>query len=190
MIDPNDDLGEILAPKPGEYPTGLREKLLRQTVALLVRQRWVRRGVRIGAIAAVFLAGGLTGWLARPSSQIEIVSVPQPEVVFVPVIVPVPTPVESGSSGTQEIARQLSSSETELQAEQEDDPKAAARLYKLAGDAFLRDQDYPNATRCYRVFLVRAGDVALSINPDDSWLLTSLKNAVFKEKSDVSKADS
>jgi hypothetical protein len=190
MTEANDDLNEILAPKPGQPATGLREKLLRQTKTRLVRQRWIRRSFRIGAVAAVFLAGGLTGWLARPSPLPEPLPAQVPDVVFVPVIVPVPTPVESGSSGTQEITRQLSGSETELQAEQEDDPKAAARLYKLAGDAFLRDQDYPNATRCYRVFLVRAGDVALSINPDDSWLLTSLKNAVFKEKSHVPKVDS
>jgi hypothetical protein len=111
-------------------------------------------------------------------------------VVCVPVFVPVPTPVDTGSTGTQEIALSLSGSQTELQAEQEDDPNAAARFYKLAGDAFLRDQDYANASRCYRLFLVRVGDTALAINPDDSWLLTSLKNAIFKEKSNVPKTAS
>ena len=185
----NDDLSEILAPRPGQSPSALREKLLRQTEARVVRQRWLRRSTRVAAVAAVFLLGGLTGWLVRP----EPVSVPgpssEPEIVFVPVpvVVPASMPAENGSSGPPEIARQRSASETEMQAEQEDDLTAAARLYKLAGDAFLREENYSNATRCYRLYLVRAGDAALSLNPDDSWLLTSLKNAAFQEKKYVSK---
>jgi hypothetical protein len=190
MSEANDDLGEILAPKPGQSQAGLFEKLLLRTENRLIRQRWARRSGRIGSFALVFLLGGSLGWLARPVPASVPVPVPQPEVVFVPLIVPVPTPVDSGSSGTRDFTLQLSGSDTELQAEQADDPNAVAKLYKLAGDAFLRDQDYANASRCYRHFLVRAGDVALSINPDDSWLLTSLKNAVFKEKSYVSKNDS
>jgi hypothetical protein len=190
MTDPNDDLGEILAPKPGQPSTDLRQKLLRLTESRLARQSWVRLVVRSGLIAAVFLVGALTGWLAHPVPLPEPGNVLEPEVVFVPVVVPVLTPAESESTGTREITRQLSGSQTELQAEQEDDPKSATKLYKLAGDAFLLEQDYPNASRCYRLFLVRAGDTALSLNPDDSWLLTSLKNAAFLEKTHVQKTDS
>jgi hypothetical protein len=76
-----------------------------------------------------------------------------------------------------------------LQAEQQDDPGVAARIYRQAGDAFLRDQDYPNATRCYRLYLARAGDGALDLDSADSWLLVSLKNAAFREKTDVEKND-
>jgi hypothetical protein len=190
MNDPNDDLSEILAPKPGQSSSELREKLLRKTEAHLVRQRWVRIVVRGGLIAAVFLVGALSGWLARPMPHSGTGDLPQPEVVFVPIVVPVPTHEEGLSSGMKEITQQLSGSQTELQAELEDDPKTSAKLYKLAGDTFLREEDYPNATRCYRLYLVRAGDSALSISPDDSWLLTSLKNAAFQEKSHVSKTDS
>jgi hypothetical protein len=169
----------------------LREKLLNQTETQLVRQRWVRIGVRSGLIAAVFLIGVGTGRLAQPTPQQLPLEMPKPEVVFVPVplVVPVVTPTESGSSGTQEITLQMSGSQAELRAEQEDDPKSAAKLYKVAGDAFLREQNYPNASRCYRLYLVRAGDTALSLNPDDSWLLTSHKNAAFQERSHVSKND-
>jgi hypothetical protein len=190
MTEPHDDLQEILATKPEQTPAELRARLLRQTECRLNYRRWLRRGIRGSSIAGVFVLGGLTGWLTRPDPLPVTVASQPPEFVFVPVMVPIPTPAESGSSGPQEIAQQLSGYRTELQAEQEDDPRAMAKLYKLAGDAFLGEQDYPNASRCYRMFLVRAGDAALSINPDDSWLLTSLKNAVFQEKSNVSKADS
>jgi len=192
MIDPNDGLGELLAPKPSQASVELRERLLRKTEGRLVYSRRVRSAIRIGSIACVFLLGGLGGWLARPAPVSLQVPLPQPEVVYVPVpmVIPIPTPTENVPNSSAEIARPPSGHDTELQAEQEDDPKTAAGLYKLAGDAFLREQNYPNATRCYRLFLVRAGDAALSIDPDDSWLLTSLKNAFFQEKSHVSKTDS
>jgi hypothetical protein len=76
-----------------------------------------------------------------------------------------------------------------MQAEQLDNPMAAANLYRQAGDAFLRDQDYPNATRCYRLYMARAGEAALALETNDSWLLVSLKNAAFREKIDVTKND-
>ena len=60
------------------------------------------------------------------------------------------------------------------------------RLYRLAGDKYLIDrQDYRNAARCYRLFLARAGDPGLAPDPGDTWLLTSLKNAAYKEKVDA-----
>jgi len=190
MIDSNDDLSEMLAPKPRRPSTELRDRLLRQTEALLIRQRWVRASGRIGLIAAVFALGALSGWLARPVPPSDHGNLPQPEIVVVPVVVPVTVPVEADSTGSRDVARQRSGSQTELLAEQEDDPKSAAKFYKLAGDAFLSEQDYPNASRCYRLYLVRAGDTALSLAADDSWLLTSIKNAAFQEKSHVAKTDS
>jgi hypothetical protein len=70
-----------------------------------------------------------------------------------------------------------------LEAEQADDAPTAAQLYRQAGDAYLSvEQDYARAARCYRLFLARGGATALSPEPGDSWLLTSLKNAAFKEK--------
>ncbi|HEY1188421.1 MAG TPA: hypothetical protein VGE74_12285, partial [Gemmata sp.] len=63
------------------------------------------------------------------------------------------------------------------------DPRASAHLYRRAGDAYLTaQQDYANAARCYRLFLARAGDGAMAPEPNDSWLLTSIKNTAFKEK--------
>ena len=188
--DANDDLADVLDPKPGALSSTFRDALLRQTESRLTRYRWQRRGVRWGAVAGVFVAGGLTGWLVRPLPPPECVTVIQRETVEVPVpvVVPVPIPAESRSSETPEVAKAVSGPDLELQAEQADGA-ASWSLYKSAGDVFLRDQDYANAARCYRLFLIRSGDAALSLTPDDSWLLMFLKNAAYQEKSYVQKSD-
>ena len=52
----------------------------------------------------------------------------------------------------------------------------AAALYREAGDRFLADRnDSPQAARCYRLHLMRAGPDALTVTADDSWLLIALK---------------
>jgi hypothetical protein len=191
MTDPADDLSEVLAPQPGASSPALRDALLRATERRLVRGRWARRLTRVAAVAAVFFVGGAAGWLARPERQrvVEVagetrtVAVPVP----VPVLVPQPGVDTLGSPGTP--GTLLAAGEAELRAEQANEPAEAAKLYRAAGDAFLRDQDYTNATRCYHLYLARGGDSALSVNRDDSWLLTSLKNAAFKEKTNVPKID-
>jgi hypothetical protein len=182
MTDPNDDLADVLAPRPGEPQPELRDALLRRTEQRLARNRWARRGARAAAVATVFLAGSGAGWLAHRPHVPEPVPLPVPEVVAVPVVVPV---LVTPSTPSPPTTPPLSASAAELRAEQADDRAEAAKLYRLAGDAFLRDQDYRNATRCYRLFLARGGDSVLSLESDDSWLLTSLKNAAFKEKADV-----
>ena len=186
MTDPRDDLDDLLSPRSGAARAELRDTLLRQTERRLTHDRWVRRGTRAALVAGVFAIGGLLGWVARPSPVPEPMPVPVPEIVAIPVIVPVlQSPVADAPSSPY-----LSATEVELRAEIADDRNAAAALYRQAGDAFLRDQNYTNATRCYRLFLQRGGDTALSLDTSDSWLLVSLKNAAFKEKSDATKNDS
>ena len=111
-----------------------------------------------------------------------LVPIPQVEVVTAPV--PVFIPVGSGS--VEQVPTPdapLTAAKLELNAELQDDAATAAKLYRQAGDRYLADeQDYANAARCYRLFLARGGDPALAPEPGDSWLLTSLKNAAFKEK--------
>ena len=52
----------------------------------------------------------------------------------------------------------------------------AAALYRQAGDRYLADRnDSPQAARCYRLFLLRAGPDARKVSADDSWLLIALK---------------
>jgi hypothetical protein len=192
MTDDADDLAELLAPRPAPMPEHLRAELLRRTTSRLQRARWLQRGFRAAGFVAVLALGGAIGWLVRPAPQHSPQEIAHPEVVFVPVpvVIPVPIPTENGSAGERPIVRELSGSQWELQAEQEDDPNAAAMLLKKAGDAFLREDDYANASRCYRLYLYRSGDAALSLQPDDSWLLTSLKNAALQEKARVAKTDS
>jgi hypothetical protein len=185
MTDPPDDLADMLAPQPGAPAPALRDTLLMRTERRLARDRWMRRAGRASAIAAVFLAGGAIGWFARtPIAHAPGSSAPDVVVVTVPLVVPVPT-TSAPVANTPSTPVALSASEAELRAEQADTRTEAAKLYRLAGDTFLRDQDYANATRCYRLFLTRGGDSALSIDADDSWLLVSLKNAAFKEKTNV-----
>ena len=186
MIDPRDDLDGLLAPQSGAARAELRDTLLRQTERRLARDRWMRRGAQAALVAGVFAIGGIVGWVARPSPVLERVAAPVPEIVAVPVIVPVLQSPVADTPGSPI----LSATEVELRAELADDRNAAAALYRQAGDAFLRDQDYTNATRCYRLFLQRGGDTALTLDANDSWLLVSLKNAAFKERSYATKNDS
>jgi hypothetical protein len=184
MNEPHDDLADLLSPSAAASRPAFRDSLLRQTERRLARGRLLRHGTRAVAMASIFAAGGLAGWLARPERErtIEL-----PGAVHT-VVVPVPLPVPERSHNVL-AASPTSASTAELAAEQQDDPNAAAKLYREAGDAFLRDQDYPNATRCYRLYLARAGEAALALETNDSWLLVSLKNAAFREKIDVTQND-
>jgi hypothetical protein len=185
MTDPPDDLADLLAPQPAGPSRALRDAVLLQTERRLARDRWVRRGTRAVVVAGVFAAGSLAGWFARPERERVIEVTGEIHSVIVPVPVPVPDRFPSVPEHPP-----LSASAAELQAEQQDNPNAAATLYRQAGDAFLRERDYSNATRCYRLYLARGGDAALSLDSNDSWLLVSLKNAAYKEKVDVTKNDS
>ena len=181
MPDEPDELDELLAPPPASETPGLRDTLLQRTQRRLAFGRWARRAGKLAAVAAVFAAGiGVGVWLAPRERETVLVPtpVPQVEVVLVPVLVPV-----SGTSAEQSAPDPTrSASALELDAEQADGARAAV-LYRQAGDAYLTaEEDYANAARCYRLFLTRGGDNALSPEPSDSWLLTSLKNAAFKEK--------
>jgi hypothetical protein len=182
MTEPPDDLADLLHPSPAVPTAALRDAVLRQTERHLARIRLARRVARAALVAGVFAAGGVIGWNSRPERErtIELAGTVHS------VVVPVPVPDRSSTVPVQPL---LAGSSAEMRAEQQDDPRAAAILYRQAGDAFLRDQDYTNATRCYRLYLDRAGESGLVLDSADSWLLVSLKNAAFREKFDVTKND-
>ncbi|MBP3959393.1 hypothetical protein J8F10_29470 [Gemmata sp. G18] len=178
---PPDDLDHLLAPLPTTTDAALRSALLRATQRRISRTRWVRRAGKVAAIAAVFVVGVGVGVLRTPPEREKVVVTREVETIVaaIPVVVPVmisatePPPVPPPT---------LTAARLELDAEQADGA-AAATLYRRAGDTYLAtEQDYANAARCYRLFLTRGGDTALSPESDDSWLLASLKNAAFKEK--------
>lgn len=184
MADEPDDLDALLAPQQiGDTP-GLREALLQRTQRRLAFGRWAQRGGKLAALAAVFAVGvGVGMWQTRAQPERETVLVPTPVPQVEVVLVPVPVPAASASAEQSPAPDPTrSASAFELDAEQADGARAAV-LYRQAGDAYLgAEQDYANAARCYRLFLTRGGDNALSPEPGDSWLLTSLKNTAFKEK--------
>src|SRR5262249_40366840 len=188
MSDPNDDLEELLSPPATSDTPGLRDAILRGTERRLVVGKWVKRAGKLAAVAAVFALGISVGvW--RTVEREKPVPVPQVEVVTVLVPVAVPVVIDTPNQPAAP-AETLSAARLELNAEQADDALSAANFYKQAGDRYLTgEQDYANAARCYRMFLARGGDNALSPEPGDSWLLTSLKNAAFKEKFNVSSTD-
>jgi hypothetical protein len=76
----------------------------------------------------------------------------------------------------------LTPAQIELEAERALAKEESSRLFREAGDRFLREeQDYQAALRCYRNFLDEAADTELAAADSDTWLLTSLKNARRKE---------
>ncbi len=191
MTDP-DDLAPLLAPRPAPGPRAVFEAaLFARTEQALARGRRVRRLSRAAAVVGVFAAGGLVGWASKPTAAEQPVrAVARVEVIAVPVVVPVlvgespPAPVAVADLEPDTAAA------AELLAEQADDPARAARLYRLAGDKYLRDvQDFRNARRCYRLFLGRAGAGGLSPAAADNWLLAELKVSLSKERTDATKND-
>jgi hypothetical protein len=183
--DEPDDLKELLAPPSERETPGLRDAILRRTQKRLALRKWTRRTLQTACIAALFALGvGVGVWVVPRERETVIVPAPapQPEAAAapVPVFIPLPVPLPSGTAEPPKPAR--SAKALELEAEQADGARSAA-LYRQAGDAYLdAEQDYANAARCYRLFLARGGDAALTPATGDSWLLTSLKNAAFKEK--------
>jgi hypothetical protein len=188
MADEPDELDALLAPPPESDTPGLREALFQRTQRRLAVSRWARRAGKLAAVAAVFAVGAGVGFWRAPRER-ETVLVLQIEVVTVPILVPVFVSASGASAEPIVPDATRSAKVVELDAEQADDPRAAI-LYRQAGDAYLTaEQDYANAARCYRLFLARGGDPALSLEPGDTWLLTSLKNAAFKEKTHATVID-
>ena len=186
MSEPHDDLDELLAPKPGTDPDSFRESLFAQTERRVVWNCRVRFIPKAIVVPAIFILGLAVGVVTRPNPgrpKMEP-NLLAPVVKVVTIEIPVPVPQLPESSGPIAATPDpATASDAELRAELADDPAEAARLYRTAGDKYLNDgNDYPNAARCYRLFLSRAGSAGLNPESGDTWLLTSLKNAAFKEK--------
>jgi len=178
MIDESDDLESLLAPRPAIVPAQLQESIRRRTEGVLKRRRIVRRMGKVGVVAVVFAAGVA---FERSISDPKPINSVQPNSA-------VPTQPQRETSPAPQQSPQpepKTAASAELLAEQATDRGDSARLYRLAGDKYLNDQqDYRNAARCYRLYLGHAGDDALQLQLTETWLLTSVKNAAFQEKYD------
>lgn len=183
MNEDHDDLSALLAPVPA--PTaGDQQQALRPRLELAIRNRtrW-RACTRVGWAGVIFLMGVGLGWFLRtpanvPSLQEQV----RVDTVFVPIPVPLEPPVDESSAE----AVAPTPGELELQAELSSQPEQVARLYRQAGDGYLEKLDYVQANRCYRLSLHFAGPDGLELQPQDSWLLTSLKNSLYLEKTNAS----
>jgi hypothetical protein len=157
---------ELLSPEPASANDGLQARVREESSRLVVRRARLRFAGRIAVPVACFVAG-LGVALLRPTPEPRIEYVTVREEVPVPVPAPPPSPPAP-----------VSPAELELQAEQLTVKAEAARLYREAGNRYLREwADHRAALRCYRNFLDLAGPTELVVARDDTWLLTSLKNA-------------
>lgn len=162
MSEPHDELARLLSPPPDAGADRVRrEQTLAATIRILHRKRCVQPFVLAAGGVALFAAGGVTGWVAKPIPPSQGLVVPPP-----PTQLPSPRPVE---------VEPLPAERLELNAELADDPSDAARLFREAGDRFLTARDYENAARCYRRHLSVADADTLKVSGSDSWMLHSMK---------------
>lgn len=165
MNEPPDELAGVLGPVPATPPDPARRvNTLSATVRTLHRGRQLRRALVVAGVVVSFIGGGVSGWLAKPT-PLTVVVIASHEPDATPPNKPLPVEIE------------LTPEQLELRAELADDPSAAARLFREAGDRFLTDRrDYENAARCYRRHLAVADDHARKESASDSWMLHTMKS--------------
>ena len=158
-----DDLDFLSVPPPAGDPA-LRDRLRGRTAGVVRRRTWLHRFGRASVVLVAFAGGvAVQRFAVGPEVRELVVTVEVPAAVEAPAPPPVAVPERTPG-------------ELELLAEQADDPAEAARLFRSAGDRYLKDRDDLRAAlRCYRNFLDAAGDADLSASPADTWLLASLK---------------
>jgi hypothetical protein len=163
---------ELLTPKPTVANEQRQAELLGRTTRRVRFAGRARTAVRLGTCLACFAAGAVTTYV-RPA--------PEPRTVYVEVPA-APVADAPRSPEAPPAARVMSPAELELDAEKAVVKAESARLFREAGDRYLRDYaDYRAALRCYRNFLDEADAEALTVSAEDTWLLTSLKRARAQE---------
>lgn len=160
---------ELLTPQPAGPNDALKSELLART-SHRVRMTWrTRIATRVAAGLICFAAGVATTYL-RPEPQ------------SVTTVASVRTTIAAADPAPPASARTLAPAELELEAEKATVKAESARLFREAGDRFLRDHaDFLGALRCYRNFLNEADPADRAVSADDTWLLTSLKRAREQE---------
>lgn len=161
---------ELLGATPQAANEELRTELLARTTGRIRLARRLRLAGRVGMCLLCFVAGAMAMSL-WPS--------PEPQVAHFEVVVQAPAMSEPS---LPLVNAPPSPAALELAAEQTIEKTEAARRFREAGDRYLRDAaDYQSALRCYRYFLDGAKPEDLTVSPNDSWLLTSLKRARAQE---------
>lgn len=171
----DDELDALLTPLPPVpiAPAARAAALEVSTSALRRPRSWLRKWA---AVAAGFALGVTVGWVAKPSPATPA---PAPMVQQTEKREPMPSP-NPAETVPPVPAVALNADTLEMQAEIAD-AATAAKLYRQAGDLYLKDSDIASAARCYRLHLTEAGREACTPSKDDSWLLLSMKSSVLKE---------
>jgi hypothetical protein len=191
-----DPLDDFLQHPPGVPPHAkLRDEIWQQTAQMLPRpggrRRWpIAAGVAAGIVLTVLFAYfGLTIAAARLSARLlEVEPVPKIEQAAPPPIVEPPVEEPTLPPPPQEpkppvAARPAGALDLEWRAFDAPHDRDRVRLYRQAGDLYLdRHQDYESAVRCYRQSLHYSEASDLEFNPNDNWLVMSLKRDHRKEK--------
>ena len=156
----------------------LRAAVLAQTIRVVRRRRILRRVAFMGGLAACYLAGLVTTWVALSGSGSarDTVQAAKAETSRIAL----PTGLSPSGQGA---ASNAGRSATALEWRAFDSHERRAELFRQAGDRYLQQAgDLKSAVRCYRQSLQGALASDLTIKPDDSWLLMALKQAKQKEK--------
>ena len=166
-MNTEDDLAEWLAPRSPSVGEPTVEDLFHRTRPVLrprIQHRWLGRVT----LALTLLGVGYGAGFVTAPTETVVIEVPIPAVATPE---PPPVPIPPTPAPPEPSAEQL-----ELQAELSDDPAEVAALFRKAGDKYLNvDRDYPRATRCYRMHLLASNEKSPQLQPDDTWLLASLK---------------
>jgi hypothetical protein len=167
MFEPDDPLLN-LPPEPGDEL--LRDQLLKQTLRTIHQRWWIYRLQRGLIVVLAFVAGMFVmNFFSTPETETRIVHLP------------IPMPAKETAPEAKEpppVEDKPSPADLELQAEKRFVRAEAAQLFRQAGDRYLLDEgNYRAALRCYRNYLDEAEKTELVPATNDTWLLTSLKQA-------------
>lgn len=164
-MNQDDDLLPLLQPRTkGSLPSA---DVFERTYQVIRFRSCVRRVAKIAVITAIFLSGIGIGWLVKPAPAQPVIenTPPSPSIVI---------------PGDEPVYAALSADQLEQKAELADDPLVVAKFYKLAGDLYFQKKQFDEASRCYRLHVLKSRDTNLA--SDDSWLLCSVKTSTLKEQ--------
>jgi hypothetical protein len=162
----------------GSAPPELRQGTLAQTLHVLRRRRRLRRLAQAGALAACFLAGmgTMLFWSSVTETERAVENRGEgPHVASMQ---------EKPAAPLTKPKTALSLVELEWQAFDSRDNRAVL-FFAVADRYFAEERDYDAALRCYRQALDASPREALSVRPNDNWLVMALKEARLKETDDA-----
>jgi hypothetical protein len=150
-----DEIDDLLMPSPSsprDYSSLGHKSIIRRA-----RRRTAIRW--LGMISAMLLAGGI-GWSVKPDRQ---------------TVIERSIHVAPANDSSTFVTQTMTADRFEQQAELSDEPAEIAKFYRLAGDEYLRQKNYPESERCYRLFVRTSRETQVQLT--DSWLLQTVKQA-------------